>query len=372
MQRSRRDLAPTAGELSVRVGAATASSAAVELGRQLGRGRARGGGVGPDDEVSARPVCGSAGPRRGARRTRLVRFRVTAPPTALETTKPTRAGVVDGSGRQHQHGAVSGVDDAAAAPPERAPPAPRRWRRSPSAVRSRCAAGSTRPCSSRLRRTVRSGPCGGERPGSRDRRGCASAGGSRGSWPGGGCSAGRCACSRGVSVAAGRPTVGAWRASGSKRWDESPVGRHRKPGTDRGRRWRAASRAGESDRKTGLVHDTGALTDRSNSPSRPTRDPRRIGRTADSRSTSWSTFQFPSRAASLVRHAEPATILSTPRRPRSIATRRVLLASRLTTVPSTGCGQRCGQPSRSGADVLPGAQRGSQRDTRAGDVGRGG
>ena len=55
---------------------------------------------------------------------------------------------------------------------------------------------------SSLRRTVRSDPCGDEQPGSRARRGSACADGSRGSWPGGGCSAGTCACSRGFSVTA--------------------------------------------------------------------------------------------------------------------------------------------------------------------------
>jgi hypothetical protein len=53
-----------------------------------------------------------------------------------------------------------------------------------------------------LRRTVRSDPFGDEQPGWRGRRGSACADGSRGSWPGDGCSAGTCACSRGFSVTA--------------------------------------------------------------------------------------------------------------------------------------------------------------------------
>ena len=51
-----------------------------------------------------------------------------------------------------------------------------------------------------LRPTASRGPCGGARRGSSGRRGCACAGGSRGSWTVGGCSAGRCACSRHYSV----------------------------------------------------------------------------------------------------------------------------------------------------------------------------
>ena len=47
-----------------------------------------------------------------------------------------------------------------------------------------------------VRPTARRGPYGDGRPEWLDRRGCASAGGSRGSWPGDGCWAERCACSR--------------------------------------------------------------------------------------------------------------------------------------------------------------------------------
>ena len=46
-----------------------------------------------------------------------------------------------------------------------------------------------------VRRRVRRGPCGGARRGWRGPRECASAAGSRASWPGAGCSAGRSACS---------------------------------------------------------------------------------------------------------------------------------------------------------------------------------
>ncbi len=45
-----------------------------------------------------------------------------------------------------------------------------------------------------IRPTARSDPCAAERPGSPDRRGYASAAGTRGSWHDGGCWAGRCAC----------------------------------------------------------------------------------------------------------------------------------------------------------------------------------
>jgi hypothetical protein len=48
----------------------------------------------------------------------------------------------------------------------------------------------------RIRRTAWRDPCGGDHRGSRGRRGCACADGSRASWHDDGCSAGRCACSR--------------------------------------------------------------------------------------------------------------------------------------------------------------------------------
>lgn len=47
-----------------------------------------------------------------------------------------------------------------------------------------------------LRRRARCDPCADGRPGSRGPHACACAGGSRGSWPGAGCSAGRCASTR--------------------------------------------------------------------------------------------------------------------------------------------------------------------------------
>lgn len=54
--------------------------------------------------------------------------------------------------------------------------------------------------SSRLRPTARRGPCADAPAEWRDRRESASAAGSRGSWPGGGCSVGRSACSRSRSI----------------------------------------------------------------------------------------------------------------------------------------------------------------------------
>ena len=71
-------------------------------------------------------------------------------------------------------------------------------RRNQQRGRRRCAGGNTGP--GRLRPTVRCGPCADEPAGWRGRRGCASADGSRGSWLGGGCSAGRSACSRSGSI----------------------------------------------------------------------------------------------------------------------------------------------------------------------------
>ncbi len=89
----------------------------------------------------------------------------------------------------------------------------------------------------RLRRRARRGPCGGGRRGWRDRRGCACAGGSRGSWTDGGCSAGRCACSRllhGVWRAAGQRTeVSGQRSGAPARHPGGADGVTGGPGSDR-------------------------------------------------------------------------------------------------------------------------------------------
>ena len=71
---------------------------------------------------------------------------------------------------------------------------PRTVARKSDAWRIRVWAGSTRL----VRRTARRDPCGDARPGWHARRGCSSGHGSRGCGNGGGCSAGKCACSRGL------------------------------------------------------------------------------------------------------------------------------------------------------------------------------
>ena len=65
-----------------------------------------------------------------------------------------------------------------------------------------------RPDQRRLRPTACRGPWRGGWRGWRGRHGCACAAGNRGSSRAGGCSAGRCACSRQNSVFVGRPTLG--------------------------------------------------------------------------------------------------------------------------------------------------------------------
>ena len=69
----------------------------------------------------------------------------------------------------------------------------------------------------RIKPTARCGPYGGARRGWRDRRGYASAAGSRGSWRDGGCSAGRCACSRRGSLSGGRAACSPRQAPGGAR-----------------------------------------------------------------------------------------------------------------------------------------------------------
>lgn len=110
-----------------------------------------------------------------------------------------------------------------------------------------------------IRPTASRGPCGDERPGWRDRPGCASAAGSRGSSRGDGCSAGKYACSR----------VGS-------RLDGAPRGRFNTHGWPaRGARAREIAVAWQADRRTLRVNhrrgQTGALPAR-----RPGRPPARL------------------------------------------------------------------------------------------------
>ena len=120
-----------------------------------------------------------------ARSRRLVRLRTTAPPTALDTTKPTRGG-------WPARASVWVAWTTSSLDPTRRPPEERTADVKSARSRSRFGAGSTAD----LRRRARSGPYGDERRGCCGPHGCASADGSRGSWPGGGCSAGKSACSR--------------------------------------------------------------------------------------------------------------------------------------------------------------------------------
>jgi len=123
---------------------------------------------------------------------RLTRLRVTAGPTDFDTTKPTRPGPV--SSRLLVALSTFGVTTCTttSGPPARRP---RRTacRKSAAALR-RWLAESTRWPGLRQRGSC--DPCGDARTGSRDRRGCASAGGSRAPCAGDGCSAGTYACSR--------------------------------------------------------------------------------------------------------------------------------------------------------------------------------
>lgn len=125
-------------------------------------------------------------PATWPRSLRLTRLRVTAPPTARETTNPTRGG----SSRR--------VPTRTACTTTRCPPArrPRSARRISVESRSRCRAESIPSGVVALMPTGWRGPYGGDPPGWRDRHGWPCGGGSRASWRGDGCWAGRCACSR--------------------------------------------------------------------------------------------------------------------------------------------------------------------------------
>jgi len=145
-------------------------------------------------------VPGASCPIRVAtidRSLRFTRLRVTALPTAFDTTKPTDAGP----------GAV-GSKIRCTTRVCRPPRTPRWTARSKSADRRRrCATGST----AGIRLRARCVPCRGAQRGSRALLGCACADGSRGSWPDAGCSAGRSAWSRHSptvgKVISGRPVM---------------------------------------------------------------------------------------------------------------------------------------------------------------------
>ena len=118
---------------------------------------------------------------------RFTRLRTTALPTALLTTKPTRAGCPGGWTSRW----TTRVRD-----PQRRPD--RAVRRKASLSMSRCAAGSTSvvAAGAAVRRPGCCGPCGDAPTGSSGRRGCACAGGNRAPCDDDGCSAGTYACSR--------------------------------------------------------------------------------------------------------------------------------------------------------------------------------
>lgn len=152
--------------------------------------------------------------RTRCRSRRRTRFRITAPPTALETTKPARTGADSCSAPAFRAGfdavLVNGDRDGSGVPvgwrwTTRTPRLARRPPRIAAAKsllrRSRCAAASTTayipgPALPAVRPTGGYDPCHGGQRGWRGPPGCACAAGSRGSSRGGGCSAGRCACSR--------------------------------------------------------------------------------------------------------------------------------------------------------------------------------
>ena len=130
--------------------------------------------------------AGSAG-RRSAmidRSRRLIRLRVTAPPTARETAKPAMLLALPVCAR------YTTTDWVPALPPRRM------TTRKSSERRRRWPAASTRP-------TNRRDPCGGVPSRWRVLHGCACAGGSRASWHAYGCSAEKSACSRQYSTIRG-------------------------------------------------------------------------------------------------------------------------------------------------------------------------
>lgn len=136
----------------------------------------------PGSPVSTGRCC-----RVRCRSRRFTRLRITALPTALLTTKPTRADCP---------GAWTSRCTTTVREPQRRPA--RTVTRKASLSMSRCAAGSTRVVAgdAAVRRPGCCDPCGGVPTGSNGQRGCACAGGNRAPCGGGGCSAGTYAYSR--------------------------------------------------------------------------------------------------------------------------------------------------------------------------------
>ncbi len=152
----------------------------------------------PLSALTTTPLPAGRTPSRAAswaRSRRLTRWRTTLAPTPLPTTRPTRGASVPGA-------LISGCIWTTKFP--------RRTRR-PARItvanslerRIRLAEGNTvaaAPVATRLRPTARDDPCGVATTRCPGRLGYAYATGSRASWRDGGCSAGRCACSRSDSI----------------------------------------------------------------------------------------------------------------------------------------------------------------------------
>ncbi len=139
------------------------------------------------------------------RRRRFTRLRVTAPPTELPTAKPTRA--ADWSTRGTW--CTTRVEE------------PRRSPRRPRAGSHPSVEGDGLPAARKgvdAQAASGYGPCGGGRTGSTDRRGCASAGGTRASWHAYGCSVGTYAYSR--------DNLPGLEIHGAKRLDVTPPDTH--------------------------------------------------------------------------------------------------------------------------------------------------
>ncbi len=157
---------------------------------ELGTGRRRSGGKGAYDEPGAGREAAEAGSDQVPE---LTAYAVADHGARRRRARPRsrHAGGVSRRHRPDRSGRPRGARPARFGP---LPPVRPRPARSVAAKserrRNRAPAGSTP-----VRPRAASDPWPGGRPGWRDRRGCASAGGTRGSSPADGCSAGRCACS---------------------------------------------------------------------------------------------------------------------------------------------------------------------------------
>ena len=173
--------------VTARSGPGPAPGPAPRQARPSWRGAARREGAHDDAAADRQPVQPGAPSGAAAGAAPGCARRPDRRPGTRRNRRGRACAAAAGSGRQRRRGAQQAARTGRGGRRRTVAVNSARWR-------SRAVAGSTS-----LRPRAGRGPWGGERRGSSGRRACACAGESRGSWPGDGCSAGKCACSLGGS-----------------------------------------------------------------------------------------------------------------------------------------------------------------------------